>query len=468
MAAGFDERRWAVENACGLGRHLAQWPVARGEVVDDVPSTATARVRELSRGGRRKNDVIDAAAAASVAALGEDASPVVAEDLTAVLALLDERRENITIQRTRLVNQLHAVMRDLVPGGAPNNLSAAMAARLLIAVRPVRSIETTRKQLARDLVAEIRGADQRVEALAAQLAATIAEHGSRLAALDGVGPVAAARLLGRIRRADRFPSASAFANYAGVAPIEVASGDRARHRLPRGGDRQLNYALHIMALTPRADSAYYCHDVIAAARRAGAWFSVTARLTPAVTRAIAAIDDVGWTPIHYPNAIWDDQEQRWVSDAEVAEIPFTAFTGRRRAEHVTARLIVRRVRRLNPSHPPGRARRVVRRLPLPPGVHRQPRTDARRRSHPPRSRDHRAGHRRPEEQRDRSSTLWPVQRQRCMAGPRGDRLQPHLRRRRAGLALPRPSPHRHHPRPADQHPRPGRPVGEPPRAAPAP
>jgi transposase len=82
-AGGFTERRWAVENARGLGRHLAQGLVARGEKVDDVPPTATARVRELSRGGRRKNDVIDAAAAASVAALHGDANPVVAEDLTA-------------------------------------------------------------------------------------------------------------------------------------------------------------------------------------------------------------------------------------------------------------------------------------------------------------------------------------------------------------------------------------------------
>ena len=81
-ANGFAEHTWAVENARGLGRHLAQWLVARGERVDDVTSTATARVRELSRGGRRKNDVIDAAAAASVAALHGDANPVAAEDLT--------------------------------------------------------------------------------------------------------------------------------------------------------------------------------------------------------------------------------------------------------------------------------------------------------------------------------------------------------------------------------------------------
>ena len=134
-AAGFGQRRWAVENARGLGRHLAQWLLARGEVVEDVPSTATARVRELSRGGRRKNDVIDAAAAASVAALRGEANPVVAEDLVTVLALLDERRDNVITQRTRLINQLHALLRDLVPGGAPVNLTVPGASRLLTTVR---------------------------------------------------------------------------------------------------------------------------------------------------------------------------------------------------------------------------------------------------------------------------------------------------------------------------------------------
>lgn len=102
----------------------------------------------------------------------------------------------------------------------------------------------------------------------------------------------------------------------------------------------------------RADSAYYGYEVVAAARRAGAHFSVTARMTPAVAAAIAAIPDTAWTAIRYPNAVWDDDEQRWISDAEVAEIGFTAFTGRRRAEHVAGRLIVRRVRRLNPATAP--------------------------------------------------------------------------------------------------------------------
>ncbi len=102
----------------------------------------------------------------------------------------------------------------------------------------------------------------------------------------------------------------------------------------------------------RADSAYYGHDIIAAARRAGARFSVTARLTPVVVKAITSIDEQAWVPIRYPNAIYDEDEGRWVSDAEVAETTLTAFTGRRRRDHVTARLIVRRVRRLNPRTVP--------------------------------------------------------------------------------------------------------------------
>jgi transposase len=169
--------------------------------------------------------------------------------LSTVLALLDERRDNVVTQRTRLVNQLHALLRDLVPGGAPIDLTSATASRLLTSVRPAGPVETARKQLARDLVAEIRNADQRLKALTAQIANTVAATGSRLTEVDGIGPIIAGRLLGRTRRASRFATASAFASYAGVAPVEVASADRARHRLPRGGDRQLNHALHIVALT---------------------------------------------------------------------------------------------------------------------------------------------------------------------------------------------------------------------------
>jgi hypothetical protein len=100
----------------------------------------------------------------------------------------------------------------------------------------------------------------------------------------------------------------------------------------------------------RADSAFYNHDVIAAASRQKAWFSITARQDSAVRKAIATIDAGAWTTIKYPNAIFDEEQQRWISDAEVAEIPYTAFTSRRCDQHVAGRLIVRRVRDLNPAN----------------------------------------------------------------------------------------------------------------------
>jgi len=105
-------------------------------------------------------------------------------------------------------------------------------------------------------------------------------------------------------------------------------------------------------VTVRADSAYYGHDVVAAARRGGARFSITVRMNRTVVKAISEIKESAWVSIHYPNAIWDEDEQRLVSDAEVAEVPFTAFTSRPKADHISARLIVRRVRRLNPKSMP--------------------------------------------------------------------------------------------------------------------
>ena len=84
-------------------------------------------------------------------------------------------------------------------------------------------------------------------------------------------------------------------------------------------------------LVLRADSAFYTHDVIAAARRAKVRFSITARMNPAVRKAITEIVDDSWTPITYPNAVWDEDEQRLVSDAQVAENEFTAFTSPRKS-----------------------------------------------------------------------------------------------------------------------------------------
>ena len=230
-ARKFPERRWAMENARGLGRHLAQWLVARGETVLDVPATATSRVRDLSRGGRRKNDVIDAAAAARVAALHGDADVVRAEDETTVFALLEERRANLTAQRVRVVNELHALLRDLAPGGARTDLTAASAADLLRTIRPASASERTRKELARDLVREIRAVDAALADITQRMTAALDEHGTQLLEFDGVGPVLGVRLLGRTGRPSRFRSAAAFASYAAAHP---APGSTTRPALPPG------------------------------------------------------------------------------------------------------------------------------------------------------------------------------------------------------------------------------------------
>ena len=123
-------------------------------------------------------------------------------------------------------------------------------------------------------------------------------------------------------------------------------------------------------LIVRADSAYYSAAFCGAVRRAGARFSVTVTMDPKIRAAIAAIGEDAWTAIRYPRAIWDDQLRCWVSDAQVAEVPYTAFASKK-GKAITARLIIRRVRDLN-TQGSRRARRAVPRLALPRHLHRLP------------------------------------------------------------------------------------------------
>ena len=247
-AKAWPDRTWAIENADGLGHHLALWLLALGEVVVDIPTTATARVRELSRGGRRKNDRIDAAAAASVAAQQGDARQVYPETVTDSLALLDERRVNLSHSRTRVVNQLHALLRELMAGGAPTSLTSVSATAALRGFRPRTGPDRVRVELAKELIADVRRFDEQLATNSKKMTALLDEHGTRLREIDGVGPVMAARVLGRSGRASRFPTAAAYANYTGTAPVQIASADASRHRLSRYGDRQLNSALYTVAM----------------------------------------------------------------------------------------------------------------------------------------------------------------------------------------------------------------------------
>ena len=183
-----------------------------------------------------------------------------------------------------------------------------------------------------------------------------------------------------------------------------------------------------------------------------------------IRRAIGGIGENAWTGIRYPQAIWDDDEQRWISDAEVAEVVYTAFASRRRRA-VTARLVVRRVRRLAPDgqteltaawryhavftdspfrHPSGRVR-------------------------PPRPRHYRTAQRRADRRTPGPPAVRIVRRQCRLVDLHRDRPQPATRRRHAGLALPRPRPHRHAAPPPDHRPGPDRaPWTRPDRAAPTP
>lgn len=125
---------------------------------------------------------------------------------------------------------------------------------------------------------------------------------------------------------------------------------------PRGAARIVSDALKTVARLPemgsapvllRADSAYYGHATVAAARKAGADVSITARQDPAVRHAIGTIADDAWTKIEYTDAIYDPDTRAWISDAEVAEVPFTAFSSRPKKDRVQGRLVVRRIPELN-------------------------------------------------------------------------------------------------------------------------
>ncbi len=124
---------------------------------------------------------------------------------------------------------------------------------------------------------------------------------------------------------------------------------------PRGAKRLVADALKVVASMSaakplvRADSAFYGSATVGAAVRGGGDVSVTVRMDPKVRAAIATIGERAWTPIEYTDAVFDEQTQTWVSRAEVAEIEFTAFTSRPTAEHVTGRLVVRRIPDLNPK-----------------------------------------------------------------------------------------------------------------------
>jgi transposase len=246
-ARHWPKRTWAIEGASGLGHLLAQQLVAEGEVVVDVPATLAARSRQLDRGHGRKTDGIDAQTVATVAQRRPDLRRVVPEDYSGVLRLLSDRRDELAAERRRVVNRLHRLLRDLHPGGAPIELSAETASRLLGRIRPKGPVDGERKRLARQLAADIRRLDRALVDNRRRCAAAVGACGTTLTSVFGISDVLAAKIIGHTGDIRRFASADCFASYTGTAPVEVSSGEVTRHRLSRSGNRSLNNALHLAA-----------------------------------------------------------------------------------------------------------------------------------------------------------------------------------------------------------------------------
>ena len=249
-AARFEPRTWAVEGASGLGAMLAQQLVAAGEHVVDVPAKLSSRVRLLERGRIDKTDPNDARSAAIVA-WRTPALNVVAglDEHRVVLRLLADRDHQITAHRTRTVCRLHALLCVLIEGGTGRSLKADKAEELLASIPAADPVVARRVATARQLLAEIRVLDDARDDVRAATAAAVTASGTTVTEVFGIGPLMAAIILGRTGDVRRFPTSGHFARHNGTAPIEASSGPKARHRLNPRGDRQLNHAIHMAAVT---------------------------------------------------------------------------------------------------------------------------------------------------------------------------------------------------------------------------
>jgi transposase len=214
-----------------------------------VPPKLGARVRLLAAGDTNKNDPNDARSVAVAALRSPGVREARPDDHAAVLKVWSKRYRDLGRTRTQVVCRLHAVLCDLVPGGISRPIYAAHAARILQQITPPDAVAAARCELAAAFVEDLRGVDARIRETRKKLATAVAATGTSLTGLFGVGPVIAAAVIGDVRDVSRFPSRNHFAAYDGTAPIEVSSGPRKIYRLSRRGNRRLNHAIHMAAVT---------------------------------------------------------------------------------------------------------------------------------------------------------------------------------------------------------------------------
>jgi transposase len=248
-AAAWPTRTWAVEGAGGLGHLLAQELVAAGERVLDVQPKLAARVRLLAAGAVNKNDPNDARSVAIVALRSPSCLPVRPDDHAAVLKIWAKRHRDLSRTRNQVACRLHAALCELVPGGLAKEIYADQAEQVLAGAEPCGAVARARAELAAELVADLRRVDALLLETKKKLAVAVRASGTSLTEVFGVGPVIAATVIGDVRDVSRFRNRDRFAAYNGTAPIEVSSGNRIIHRLSRRGNRRLNHAIHMAAIT---------------------------------------------------------------------------------------------------------------------------------------------------------------------------------------------------------------------------
>lgn len=300
FASRWPQAVWAVEGATGLGAALTARLAADGVEVVDVPAKLARRVRMLSTGHGRKTDQADALSVGIAAHTATRLTTAVIDEAIASLRVLTEHRDDLVRTRTQTINRLHALLAQLRPAGLPRGLTADIAAAALRSIRPRTVLARTVRQVAVELLSEIRRLDRRIAEATAALSAAVAASGTTLTGLHGIGDILAAKILARSGAVTRFRSEAAFASYCGVAPIEVSSGDIQRHRLSRAGDRQLNYALHVMAMAqikrPTPGRDYYQRKRAAGKTHKEAMRCLKRRLADIVYRTMIHDAEASLTP----------------------------------------------------------------------------------------------------------------------------------------------------------------------------
>jgi transposase len=244
----FDARTWALEDCRHLSRGFERDLLAAGETVVRVPPKLMAGER---RGGREpgKSDPIDALATARLALREPDLPVARLDGVERDLRLLVDHREDLVAERTRILNRLRWHLHELDPGEEPP--SRGLDRRHVLEALEARLAEApgTVARIARDLLVRVRELSVAIDTLEREISDLVADQAPTLLALPGCGPLTAAKLLGETAGVGRFRSAAAFARHNGTAPVPVWSGNDTRHRLSRGGNRQLNVALHRIAVT---------------------------------------------------------------------------------------------------------------------------------------------------------------------------------------------------------------------------